>query len=60
MTQEWIMWFQDGGGRTLIFGEEELKQTAIRFDFDADEVLRHGSTEFIDEDGHVDGGVYQA
>lgn len=59
MKQEWTMWFQDGGGRQLILGEQKLRSLADRYSFDADEVLLHGETEFLDEDGTVVGGVFQ-
>jgi len=58
MTKEWFtMWFQDGGGRTLINGRRELRQYAKKFDFDADEVIREGETEMLDQFGEVVGGV---
>ena len=41
------MWFQDGGGRTLICGRRELRQYAKRFYFDADEVIREGETKML-------------
>ena len=61
MTKEWFtMWFQDGGGRTLINGRRELRQYAKKFDFDADEVIREGETEMLHElDGQVVGGVFR-
>ena len=58
--EEFTMWFQDGGGRTLISGRRELRKYAKQFDFDADEVIREGETEMLHElDGQVVGGVYR-
>tara|TARA_B100000073_G_scaffold226596_1_gene188975 strand:- start:2954 stop:3151 length:198 start_codon:yes stop_codon:yes gene_type:complete len=61
MAKEWFtMWFQDGGGRTLINGRRELRKYAKKFDFDADEVIREGETEMLHElDGQVVGGVFR-
>ena len=56
----WEMWFRDGQGRELIIGEGELKAMAARFDFDADEVLITGETEFIAEDDQIVGGVFKS
>ena len=58
MKQEWVIWFQDGGGRTLVTSIEQLKKEALRFGFDAEEVLRKGQIDFIDEDGAIMGGVF--
>ena len=58
--EEFTMWFQDGGGRTLISGRRELRKYAKQFDFDADELIREGEIEFIDDlDGQVVGGVFK-
>ena len=54
-----IMWFQDGSERTEIWGRRELRKLAKRFDFNADEVLRDGETEMLDDDGDVIGGVFK-
>ena len=61
MEKEWFtMWFQDGAGRTAIWGRRELRKYAKQYDFDADEVIREGEIEFIDdEDGQVYGGVFK-
>ena len=60
MTKEWFtMWFQDGGGRTLINGRRELRKYAKKFDFDADEVIREGETEMLDQFSEVVGGVFR-
>ena len=54
-----IMWFQDGSERTEIWGRREFGKLAKRFDFNADEVLRDGETEMLDDDGDVIGGVFK-
>ena len=60
MTKEWFtMWFQDGGGRTLINGRRELRKYAKQFDFDADEVIREGETEMLDQFSEVVGGGFR-
>ena len=56
--EEFTMWFQDGQGRTAIWGRRELRKLAKRFDFDADEVLQTGETKMLDDDGDVVGGGY--
>lgn len=54
------MWFQDGGGRTTIWGRRKLKEYAKKYDFDADEVIRIGETEMLcDLDGDIIGGVFK-
>lgn len=58
LNKEWIIWFQDGGGRILVTSIEQLKREGLRFGFDADEVLRNGAVDFIDEDGAIIGGVF--
>ena len=58
MAKEWFtMWFQDGAGRTLINGRRELRQYAKQYDFNADQVMREGETEMLDQFGEVVGGV---
>lgn len=57
LSEEFIMWFDDGQGRTYISGKKELNEYAKRFNFDADEVWRHGQTKMLDDDGDVIGGV---
>tara|TARA_R100000734_G_scaffold13890_1_gene10265 strand:+ start:16 stop:210 length:195 start_codon:yes stop_codon:yes gene_type:complete len=61
MTKEtFTMWFQDGGGRTTIWGRRELKKYAKKYDFDADEVIRIGETEMLcDLHGDIIGGVFK-
>ena len=61
MTKEiFTMWFQDGGGRTTIWGRRELREYAKQYDFDADEVINKGETEMLcDLDGDVVGGVFK-
>lgn len=60
MSKEWfVMWFQDGGGRTAIHGRRELKEFAKRFDFDAYEVISKGETFMKDKDGGQIGGVFK-
>ena len=61
MTKEiFTMWFQDGGGRTTIYGRRELKEYAKKYDFDADEVIRIGETEMVcASDGDIIGGVFK-
>ena len=61
MTREWFtMWFQDGSDRTAIWGRRELRKYAKQYEFNADEVIREGQIEFIDEaDGQVYGGVFK-
>ena len=60
MAKEWFtMWFQDGGGRTLISGRRELRKYAKQYDFDADEVIREGETTMREEFSEVVGGVYR-
>jgi|DEB0MinimDraft_6_1074348.scaffolds.fasta_scaffold100549_1 hypothetical protein len=56
----WEMWFRDGQGRELIISKDSLLAMAARFDFNADEVLRTGETEFIAEDGEIVGGVFES
>ena len=59
MSKEWFtMWFQDGGGRTLISGRRELRKYAKQYNFDADEVIREGGTTMYDEDDVMVGGVF--
>ena len=41
------LWFQDGGGRTTIWGRRELIRYANQYDFDADEVASTGETNMI-------------
>ena len=57
--EEFTMWFQDGQGRTLIWGRKELREFAKRYEFDADEVLHTGETKMLDNDGDVVGGVFK-
>jgi len=60
MTKEWFtMWFEDGGGRTLLHGRLELKEFSKSHDFDYDEVINFGETFIKDEDGDTIGGVYR-
>jgi hypothetical protein len=61
MTKEiFTMWFQDGGGRTTIWGRRELKEYAKKYDFDANEVIRIGEIEMLcDLDGDTIGGVFK-
>ncbi len=59
-NETFIMWFQDGGSRTTIWGREELKKYANQYDFNADEVIRTGETEMLcDLDGDIIGGVFR-
>ena len=53
------MWFQDGDGGygKDIHGRRELKDLARQYDFNADEVIREGETEMLDQFGEVVGGV---
>jgi len=60
MAKEWFrMWFQDGDGGygKAIHGRRELKDLARQYDFNADEVIREGETEMLDQFGEVVGGV---
>tara|TARA_A100001391_G_scaffold11836_1_gene6918 strand:- start:99 stop:458 length:360 start_codon:yes stop_codon:yes gene_type:complete len=57
LANEFVMWFQDGQGRTHITGKKELNQYAKRFNFDADEVYLTGKCELRDDDGDIVGGV---
>ena len=57
MKKQWIMWFNDSDW-TIISGVKELREQAIRFNFDAEEVLAWGEVNFTDDDGNVDGGVF--
>lgn len=57
--EEFTMWFQDGGGRTLISGRRELRKYAKQYDFNADEVIREGETEMLDQFSEVVGGVFR-
>ena len=60
MSKEWfVMWFQDGSGRTAIHGRRELKQFAKQFDFDAYEVISKGETFMKDKNGEQIGGVFK-
>lgn len=61
MTNEtFIMWFQDGGGRTTIWSREELKKYANQYDFNADEVIETGETKMIcDLHNDTVGGVFR-
>ena len=58
--EEFTMWFQDGGGRTAIWGRRELRRYAKQYDFDADKVIKEGEIEMLDEFGEIVGGVYLA
>jgi len=58
VKEEFTMWFQDGGGRTLISDRRELRKYAKQFDFNADEVIRHGETTMYDKDDVMVGGVF--
>jgi len=56
---EWfVMWFQDGQGRTTIHGRAELRKLGKRYSFDADEVIDRGETLMLDDDGETVGGVF--
>jgi hypothetical protein len=56
---EWfVMWFQNGQGRTTIHGRAELRKLATRYSFDADEVINRGETFMLDDDGETVGGVF--
>ena len=59
MAKEWFtMWFQDGGGRTTIWGRRELRSYAKQYDFNADDVISTGETKmFCDLREEVVGGV---
>mgnify|MGYP001189385664 FL=1 len=60
MTNEtFTIWFQDGGGRETFTGRTKLRELAKRYDFDADEVIKIGETEMLDEDKDVIGGVFR-
>jgi len=58
LTDKWIMWFQDGGGRTLIEGRKELRKLAKQYDFNADEVIEKGQTQMFDNEKDIVGGVF--
>jgi len=45
--ETFTMWFQDGGGRTTIWGRRELRKYAKQYDFDADEVTSTGETKML-------------
>jgi hypothetical protein len=55
---EWTLWFNDGGGRQLLVGREQLDAASKKYDFDADRVFDLGGIDLIDDDGDVIGGVY--
>tara|TARA_R100001510_G_C7599010_1_gene166219 strand:+ start:255 stop:449 length:195 start_codon:yes stop_codon:yes gene_type:complete len=60
MSKEWFtMWFQDGSDTPVIWGRRELRKYVKQFDFDADEVIKEGETEMLDEFGEVVGGVFK-
>ena len=61
MVKEWFtMWFQDGGGRTTIWGRRELRKYAKQYDFDADEVTSTGETKMLCAlSADVVGGVFR-
>tara|TARA_Y100001937_G_scaffold49625_1_gene69138 strand:+ start:889 stop:1089 length:201 start_codon:yes stop_codon:yes gene_type:complete len=61
MTNEvFTMWFQDGGGRTTIYGRLELRKYAKQYAFNADEVINKGETEMLCYvHGDVVGGVFK-
>ena len=62
MAKEWFrMWFQDGDGGygKAIHGRRELKDLARQYDFNADEVIREGETEMLDQFSEVVGGVFR-
>ena len=46
--EQFVIWFQDGGGRKLLSGRKELRKEAKKFDFDADEVIREAEKEMLD------------
>ena len=57
------IWFNDGssvsqtaGGYNL-FDKDELPRLADHFDFDASELLEHGETTMLDDQGEIVGGV---
>ena len=54
--QWWEIWFNDGD-RYLIHGRQELRNTAKKFDFDAEKVIENKECRLIDEDGDQYGGV---
>ena len=54
--QWWEIWFNDGD-RYLIHGRQELRNTAKRYDFDAEKVIANKECPLIDEDGDQYGGV---
>tara|TARA_R100000808_G_scaffold14721_1_gene34581 strand:+ start:1035 stop:1232 length:198 start_codon:yes stop_codon:yes gene_type:complete len=59
-NEVFTMWFQDGGGRTTIYGRRELRKYAKQYAFNADEVINRGETEMLcDLDGDVVGGVFK-
>ena len=58
--KEWFtMWFEDGGGRTSIWGRRELRRIAKRYSFDAVEVIEQGETFMLDENNEIIGGVFK-
>ena len=60
MSKEWfVMWFEDGQGRTTIHGRAELRKLGKRYSFDADEVINQGETLMLDEDDETIGGVFK-
>jgi len=60
MTNEtFTMWFQDGGGRETFTGRTKLKELAKRYDFNADDVIKFGKIEMLDDDQDVIGGVFR-
>jgi len=57
-VEHFTMWFQDGGGRTFIYGRNELRQYAKKFSFDADAVIREGETAMYETfDGGTDSSI---
>jgi len=53
------IWFEDGSQATpnKLFKVSEATDYAVRYDFDVKHLLEHGEVDFLDEDGHVIGGV---
>jgi hypothetical protein len=57
--QEFVLWFSGGwANRQYLASETAMRRAAEQYDFDADDVLRFGEVDMLDDNGVVVGGCY--
>lgn len=55
--QEFVLWF-NGGPRQHFASEFAMRRAADQYGFDADDVLRFGEVDMLDDNGLIVGGCY--